>query len=183
MKAVGEALVSAICPDSAVARTASVFGQNVACPDPGPKPQGTGAAAVIDYCLHRLSRGEPPLIWAEHVNMAANPSLATDVADTILTIAHGDHRGTFHSTGQDGVDRFSVARAVAEVFGFDPELVRVATRREMASEIDIASERPSPWDTRVTVASTEARLGRSQLRFREALAEYRRQLADADVPF
>jgi dTDP-4-dehydrorhamnose reductase len=116
------------------------------------------------------------LIWAEHVNMFANPSLVFDVAEAILTIALGDHKGTFHCTGRDGVDRFGLARAVAEVFGYDPGSVRAATRQEMAREIDIASERPAPFDSRVSVASTEKRLQRSQMGLREALTEYRRYL-------
>ena len=183
LKVVGETLVSTICPNSAVARTASVFGLNLACPNYEPQSQGTGTGTIINYCLHRLSRGEPPLIWAEHVNMFANPSLVTDVADAILTIAHGDHRGTFHCTGRDGVDRFDLARTTAEVFGYDPGMVRVATPHEMAREIDIASDRPAPWDSRLSVANTEARLQRSQLGLREALAEYRRHLERVGRPW
>jgi dTDP-4-dehydrorhamnose reductase len=182
MKVVGETLVTSLCPEAAVARTASVFGPNVACPKRELGIQGTGVGTVVDYALRRLSRGERPLIWAEHVNMLANPSLVFDVAEAILAIALGDHQGTFHCTGRDGVDRFELARTVAEVFGYDPGLVRAATRQEMAREIDIASERPAPFDSRVSVTTTEKRLRRSYLGLRDALTEYRRYLERFGMP-
>jgi dTDP-4-dehydrorhamnose reductase len=122
------------------------------------------------------------LIWAEHVNMFANPSLVFDVGDAILAIALADHHGTFHCTGRDSVDRFELARTVADVFGYDPGLVRAATRQEMACEIDLASERPAPFDSRVSVTSTEKRLRRSQLGLRDALIEYWQYLERAGMP-
>lgn len=179
MKAIGETLVSSICPNSAVARAAAVFGVSLAGPVQEAK-QGTGhGGAIVDYCLYRLSRGRPALIWTDYVNTFANPSLVTDVADAILTIAHGEHRGTFHCCGRDGVSRLELAWVLAEVFGYDPRLIRVATPQEIARELDIASERPVPRDSRLSVASTQARLGRTQLGLRKAVVEFRRQLGNA----
>jgi dTDP-4-dehydrorhamnose reductase len=48
MKVVGETLVNTICPDSAVARTASVFGPNAARHSHEFGPQGTGVGTIVD---------------------------------------------------------------------------------------------------------------------------------------
>jgi dTDP-4-dehydrorhamnose reductase len=113
--------------------------------------------------------------WTDHINVLANPSLASDVADALLTIAYQDQWGLFHCCGRDGVSRLKLAQAVAEVFNYDKGLVRPASPEEM-DIIRLRGKLTAPRDSRLKVADSEARLGRINLGLREGLEEYRRQL-------
>jgi dTDP-4-dehydrorhamnose reductase len=175
LKAVGETLVSSLCEDYAIARIAGVYGPNWSYPGYEQKEEGPGFGWLPNYFVYRLSRGQPVTVWTEHLNLLANPSLASDVADALLTIAGQDQRGLFHCCGRDSVSRLELARAVAETFGYDVGLVRAASAQEMDAA-RLRGKLPPPRDSRLQVAGSEARLGRTNLGLREGLAEYRRQL-------
>ena len=180
LKVVCEALVSSICPNFAIARTAGVYGLNPGCPDYEQKRQGTGLGGFVDYCLYQFRQGKEAAVWMEHVNMSANTALVTDVAEAVLALASTDHRGIFHCCGHEGVNRIELAQRVAHVFGYPHELVRVATPLELTAELDVANERPAPVDTRLDVDSTETRLTRKLLTLDESLYRYKEQLQHAD---
>ena len=174
LKVVGETVVSSTCPNYAVARTSGVYGPIWSYPDYEPAEEGSGFGWLANYYVSRLRRGEPVAVWTDHINVRANPSLASDVADAFLTIAHQDQRGTFHCCGRAGASRLELAKAVADAFGYDQDLVRAASPEEM--DLSKVEGPPAPRDSRVDVLSTEARLGRTNVGFREGLAQYRQQL-------
>ena len=174
LKVVGEAVVSSTCPDYAVARTSGVYGPNWSYPDYEPAEEGAGFGWLPNYYVSRLRRGESVAVWTDLINVRANPSLATDVADAFLTIAHQDQRGTFHCCGRDGASRLDLAKAVADAFGYDQDLVREASPEEM--DLSNVAGPPAPRDSRVDVGSTEARLGRTNVGYREGLLQFRQQL-------
>lgn len=175
LKVAGELLVSALCLNSAVVRIAGVYGPNWSDPTYEPREAGVGMGWLANHFVYRLSRGEPVIAWTDHVNVLGNPSLASDVADALLAIAHQDQRGLFHCCGRDNVSRLELAQAVATVFGFDPTLVRAATAEEMDLDL-LAGKLPAPYDSRLRVASSEERLQRTSLGLADGLAEFRRQI-------
>ncbi|MEW5961155.1 MAG: NAD(P)-dependent oxidoreductase [Chloroflexota bacterium] len=175
LKVLGETLVSTLCPNYAIARTAGVYGLNWSDPDHEQKEEGIGFGWLPNYFVYRLSRGEPVAVWTDHVNILATPSLAGDVAEALLTLAYNDQGGIFHCCGREPVSRLELAQAVAEVFGFEPRLVRAALPHEMKVS-GLVGKLTAPHDSRLKVTATETRLGRHHLGVREGLAEYRRQL-------
>lgn len=177
LKVVGETLVSSICPDSAVVRIAGVYGPNWSYPAYEQKEEGIGFGWLPNYFVYRLSHGLPVVVRSTHCNVLANPSLAGDIADALLTIAIHDHRGLFHCCGRDSVSRLELAQAVAQTFGYDAKLVRAATSQE-AEAGPQPGKLPAPTDSRLQVSATEARLGRTNLGLRQGLQEYRRQLQE-----
>lgn len=175
LKVVGETLVSSLCPNYAIARTAGVYGPNWSDPGYEQREAGVGFGWLPNYFVYRLSRGEPVTVWTDYVNTQATPSLASDVAEGLLVLAGSDQQGIFHCCGREEVSRLELAQATAEVFGFDPDLVRAASPAEMEAS-RLTGKLNAPRDSRLQVAATEARLGRRHLNIHEGLAEYRRQL-------
>jgi dTDP-4-dehydrorhamnose reductase len=177
LKVVGETLVSSRCEDYAIVRIAGVYGPNWSYPSHVQTEAGMGFGWLANHYVHRLSQRRRVAVWTDHVNVRASPSLASDVARVLLTLAHGDQQGIFHGCGRDGVSRLDLAQAVAGAFGFDRELVRAATPEEM----DVGHLRgklSAPRDSRLQVAGSEARLNRTNLGLGDGLEEYRRQLQD-----
>jgi len=175
LKVLGETIVSSLCPNYVIARTAGVYGPNWSDPDHAQKEAGVGFGWLPNYFVYRLSRGESVTVWTDYLNLFTSPSLASDVADALLTIAYQDHQGIFHCCGHEGVSRLELAQAVAEVFGYERGLVRAASDEEM-DVAELVGKLLAPRDSRLHVANSETRLGRNYLSLREGLAEYRRQL-------
>jgi dTDP-4-dehydrorhamnose reductase len=177
LKTVGETLVSSRCEDYAIVRIAGVYGPNWSYPSQVQTEAGVGFGWLVNYYAHHLSQGKPVAVWTDHVNVRASPSLASDVADVLLTLACEEQQGIFHGCGRGGVSRLELAQAVAVAFDFDRKLVRAATPEEM----DVGHLRgklSAPRDSRLQVAGTEERLDRINMGSVEGLDEYRRQLQD-----
>ena len=115
------------------------------------------------------------VVWSERHNQFDNPIVATDLADLLLTIATGDHQGTFHTCGRDSVSRLELAQLVAEVFDYDKSSIRPATPEEMDFSL-LEGVLPAPRDTRLQFARSEARLGRPYPSLRDGLRKFRRQV-------
>ena len=174
---VGETLVSSHCKDYAIVRIAGVYGPNWSYPSHMQTEAGLGFGWLANYYVHRLSQGKPVAVWTDYVNVLASPSLASDIAGVLLSLAYGDQQGIFHGCGRDGVSRLELARAVAETFGYDSKLVRAATAEEMDAG-RLRGKLSAPRDSRLRVAESEARLNRTNMGLCEGLEEYRRQLQD-----
>jgi dTDP-4-dehydrorhamnose reductase len=179
LKAVGETLVASLCPDSAVVRIAGVYGPNWSDPTYQPAEVGVGFGWLANYFVYRLSRGQEVAAWTDHVNVWANPSLASDIADALLALAHQGQGGVFHCCGRDSVSRLELALAVADAFGYDRGLVRAATPEEMDAG-RLQGKLTAPRDCRLRVADSEARLNRTNLGLARGLEEFRRQLAEIE---
>ena len=178
MKVVGETLVASLCEDYAVARIAGVYGPNWSFPSYEQTEEDFGFGRLADYLVHRLSRCQPVVIWTKHVNVRANPTLASDIGDAVLTICSQNQKGIFHCCGRDSVTRLELAEAVGEVFDFDKALIQAASEQEMADLGRFEGRRKPPEDTRLEVAYTEARLGRVNAGVYDGLEQFRRQLTE-----
>jgi dTDP-4-dehydrorhamnose reductase len=175
LKVVGETLVASLCPDSAVARAAGVYGINWAEPAYSPQEEPLGLGWLANYCAGRLAQGRTVAPWSDYVNVRGNPTLASDLADVLLELAAKSERGLFHCCGRDSVTRLELAQGVAAAFGFDPALVRAATPEEMDRRL-LAGKLPAPYDSRLQCGQSQERLGRNLLGLPEGLSRFCRQL-------
>jgi dTDP-4-dehydrorhamnose reductase len=175
LKVVGETLVSTLCGDYAIVRIAGVYGVNWSYPFREQKQAGVGFGWLANYYVHRMAQGLPVDVWTDHVNVLANPSLASDVAEILLTVAFQGQQGILHGCGRDGVSRLKLAQAVADRFGYDPGLVRVASPEQMEA-LKPKGMMPAPRDSRLQIAGSESRLNRTVVGITDGLTMYRRQL-------
>jgi dTDP-4-dehydrorhamnose reductase len=175
LKTVEETLVSSLCDDFAIVRIAGVYGVNWSFPFAEQKEAGVGFGWLANYYVRRMGQGEPVHVWTDHVNVLANPSLASDVAEVLLTAACQGQQGILHGCGRDGVSRLELAQAVADQFGYEPGLVREASPAQLES-LRLKPGMPAPRDSRLQVTSSESRLNRANMGLRDGLAEYGRQL-------
>lgn len=159
-KLAGEDAVRAAGPRHLVVR-ANLFGWNAR-----PK-QG-----LAEWVLARLEAGDEVPGFTDVV---FNPLEAGTLAETLLDLAAGPHRGTVNAGAADRVSKYGFARAVAEVFGFDPGRVRAA------SAADVAFRAPRPRDTSMDVSRLAAWLGRTPPTVRAGIERFRRQRDDGSL--
>ena len=174
LKTVGETWVRALCDNHAITRLSGVQGVNWSAPafNLDQSEEGIGFGSLVNHFHYRLSRGLPVAVWSTHFNQLDNPIEASDLADLLLTIATGDHRGVFHTCGRDSVSRLELAQLTADAFGFDRSLVRAATPEEMDPG-RLAGKLTAPRDSRLQFARSAARLGRPYPALWDGLSRFR----------
>jgi dTDP-4-dehydrorhamnose reductase len=92
---------------------------------------GTGfdvRANFVSWVLAQLEKGLPFRVVDDQ---RGNPTMADDLAFGILRMVEKDCRGVYHVSGPESIDRFSFARKIADIFGFDPSLISPTTSREI----------------------------------------------------
>lgn len=150
-KAAAEALVRAALPNTAVARTCLVYGQDWNATPPAPDKRLTDT-------LRRLRAGEPVAAYAEQYR---TPTDVADLAPALLRLVAGDVRGIFHLAGPVRLSRAAFTREAARAFGLDTALV---------------VDQPVPAnplfgnDVGLDIAQTQARLGWAPLTPQAGLA-------------
>jgi dTDP-4-dehydrorhamnose reductase len=177
LKVVGETIVNSIGIDYAIARIAAVYGRNWSFPDWKPKERVTGFGTLPNWMLEALRRGEVVVEWTDHVNIEANPTLASDCADAMMAICVKNLQGTFHCCGRDCCSRVALGRHVARTFGLDESRVRGATQAEMDLS-HMEGRSPLPLRSCLDVSETERRLGRRNLGIEEGFEKWKRQMAE-----
>lgn len=70
-----------------------------------------------------------------------NPSLASDVAESVLRLLQKEEFGIFHVAGNESVSRYDFAVKIAEVFDLDKELI------EEIQTVDLKQAAPRPKDS------------------------------------
>lgn len=175
LKVVGETIVSSCGIDYAVARIAAVYGRNWSFPDWVPRERVTGFGTLPNWYVEALKRGEEIVEWTKYINIEANPTLASDCADAMLTIWDKKKQGIFHCCGREYVSRVELARRVAKVFGFKDAKIREAREDEM----DPSLERyPLPPRSCLDVTQTERILERTNLGVEAGLEVWKREMAE-----
>lgn len=112
----GEQAARAETPSLAIARTAWLYGARTA----------TGAAArnFVAAILGAAERG--PLDVVD--DQVGSPTWTADLAEAVVALAERRVPGTFHVANAGAVSRYDFARAIVELAGRDPGIVRpVAT--------------------------------------------------------
>lgn len=104
-KAAAEAAIRVIVPQShLILRTSWVFG-----PDEAERN-------FVYSTVRRLERGERVVVANDQFGQ---PTYAPDLADAALELVTAGRHGTFHVTGPDRLSKFTFARLVAHIYGFD----------------------------------------------------------------
>jgi len=175
LKVIGETIVNSTGIDYGIARIAAVYGRNWSFPGWTPKEKVTGFGTLANWMLETLLRGEEVVEWTKHVNIQANPTLASDCADAMMTIFTKKEQGIFHCCGRDCCTRVELGGHVARTFDLDVSKVRAATPGEMdLSSMEGSS--PLPLRTYLEVSETEHRLDRENIGIMEGLEEWKHQI-------
>jgi dTDP-4-dehydrorhamnose reductase len=151
-KRCGEEAALVLCPGSAVARVAVVYGGR-----PGAKP--TFATQVVE----KLSRGEKVMAFSDqHVSTTLAASGAAMCLELLLETSYA---GVLHASDEGVLDRVAFAQAVARRFGLSGEIVPVRT-----ADVNLAAPRPLRAGLKVDRAA--ALLRHKPLRLEEALDRF-----------
>ncbi|MBR9974963.1 MAG: SDR family oxidoreductase [Bacteroidetes bacterium] len=133
---------------------------------------GTGydvRSNFVTWVLEQLEKGVPFRVVDDQ---RGNPTLADDLAFGILQLLDRSCSGVYHVSGPESLDRFSFARKIAEIFGFDPALISPTT----SEEIGQSANRP-PDSTFITL-KFEAACGERLSDTARGLGRMRQQLRD-----
>jgi dTDP-4-dehydrorhamnose reductase len=176
LKAASELVVTQRAEHGAVARISAVNGVHWARPET-PRRQDAGFGYLVSGLVASLRAGRPFAVWeSPSINMVATPTLASDAAGLLWTIARHGHEGIFHCCGGETADRATLARRAAEVFELDPELLELGVPYP-----DDPPPAPVPFDTSLDAAATARRLGVVLPGLTELLARMRRELDSVEV--
>lgn len=89
---------------------------------------GVASSNFVAWALGELKAGNELTIVDDQISA---PTYAPDVAAACLRVARRDLTGLYHATGPLSIDRYEFTRALAEEYGFDPELVTPITTAEL----------------------------------------------------
>ena len=71
-----------------------------------------------------------------------SPTYAADLADALVQLAIARGSGMFHLVNEGRASRFTLAREIARLAGFDPELVRPISTTEFLERFPLPARRP-----------------------------------------
>ena len=154
----GEEYVQSLAPDACIARTSVVYGSIPA----------TGKTNFALWLLDKLRRNEEVKIVTDQTN---SPTLNTNLANMILKIVERRLTGIYHLAGATALSRYDFAKALAEEFNLNTQLVKPATSKE------IAWVAKRPRNSSLNVAKATQTLGSKPLKIHEALRKLREELS------
>jgi len=150
------ALTEALGPALLIVRTSWVF---------GPERQGKNFA----YQLARtLSEGRPLVCPSDQVS---SPSYGPDVARAVVQLAEAGRAGLVHVAGPEVLDRVQFARALAESFGLDANLIQGKTTAELGQGA------PRPLQGGLLTPRLDSWLPGVMRHLSQSLSDFRDQLA------
>ena len=172
LKAASELVVAERAGRGAVARIAGVQGVHRARPATL-RVQDEGFGYLVASLVDALRAGEPFTVWeADHINMVATPTLATDVGELIWRLLERGRTGIHHLCGGEHASRAGLAHAAVDVFDLDSDLLRFGPP-------PAAPGVPVPYDTRLDASATAAALGVELPSLRAQLEKLRREFDGA----
>jgi dTDP-4-dehydrorhamnose reductase len=114
-KLAGERFVREICPDSLIARTSVLYGQN-------PVRQN-----FVTWAVDEMKKGNRINIVNDQYT---SPTLSSNLADMILGIR--DQAGVFHTCGSERINRYDFTIKIAKAFSLDESLVNPITSNQLS---------------------------------------------------
>ena len=108
-KLAGE-LAAKVCPDLLIARQSLQYGTTN-------RPE----LSFIHKAIKLLKEGRQ--LEFDNVQMRF-PSLSSDVAKALLELEKRHYKGLIHMSNPKGITRYQMSRAIADVFGFDPDMIK-----------------------------------------------------------
>jgi dTDP-4-dehydrorhamnose reductase len=135
----------------------------------GSRP-ASGKTNFALWLIDMLSKGnEVRLLTDQYVS----PTLNTNLASMILEAIRKGLTGVFHMSGGERISRFDFGIKLAEVFGFNPELIKKANM----SQMNWIAKRPR--DSSLDVSKACGVLKNKPLKVYESLKILKRELEDA----
>ena len=159
---------------AAVARVSAVSGVHW-LRDHTPRVQDGGFGYFVTSAVEALEAGERFEVWeADHINMVASPSLASECAEVMWRIAANEAAvGVFHCCGDGSIGRMDLARMACEVFDLDASLLGSAAPDRSAA--GAVGDFAIPYDTSLEVRRTRDVLGYDPPGVRELLIRFREE--------
>jgi dTDP-4-dehydrorhamnose reductase len=111
---------------------------------------GRHKTGLVDWILQQLAHGRTLPGFTDAI---FSPLLANDLAVALLDLVAYDVSGIFHVVGPEAISKYEFARRVAELFGYDPELVRPSR------VADVTMRAPRPLNTSLDTRKVTALLG------------------------
>jgi dTDP-4-dehydrorhamnose reductase len=171
LKAASELVVRDRAERGTIARISGVQGVHRARPH-APRHQDSGFGYLVASIVEALRAGRPFTVWrSPRINTLATPTLATDAGGLIWRALERGRTGVLHCCGGESADREALARAAAEAFDLDGDLLGFGPPPEHAP-----GPEPVPYDTRLDATATAAALGVRLPDLRTQLARLRAEL-------
>jgi dTDP-4-dehydrorhamnose reductase len=121
---------------------------------------GSANPNFVTWALGELEEENELTIVNDQVSA---PTYAPDLAEACLTLADQSHTGLYHSTGPKSMSRYEFTVTLAEVCGYDPELVKPITTEEFGQEA------PRPTDSTLDSSKLYDAIGQ---KFREPASAF-----------
>lgn len=131
---------------------------------------GVGKNVKSNFALwlyQKLSNGESIKVVTDQIG---NPTYVDDLAFAILKIVEFDKEGIYNVGGKDFVDRYTFAVKLAEIFGFDRELITPVKTSELNQ---IA---PRPLKSGLITLKAESELGLKPYGVEDGIREFKAKL-------
>ncbi|CUT00882.1 dTDP-4-dehydrorhamnose reductase [Candidatus Kryptobacter tengchongensis] len=131
---------------------------------------GVGKNVKSNFALwlyQKLSNGESIRVVTDQIG---NPTYVDDLAFAILKIVEFDKEGIYNVGGKDFVDRYTFAVKLAEIFGFDRELITPVKTSELNR---IA---PRPLKSGLVTLKAESELGLKPYGVEDGIREFKAKL-------
>lgn len=125
---------------------------------------GLESGNFVTWVLGELREGNEVDIVDDQVS---RPTYAPDLARACLELAADESTGLFHATGPRSLSRYEFTTALADVCGFDPELVSPITTEELGQEA------PRPRDSSLTSTKLYEAIGEEFRSPRDGFEEMR----------
>jgi dTDP-4-dehydrorhamnose reductase len=121
-----------------------------------------------------LHQNQPFALWQGDVNMRGNATLATEIGEMLLRIIDRDLSGIFHCCGEESATRLELAKATAQVFELDADLIQPSPPDP--TDPNSLTGIPVPKDTSLDSSSTVRRLAYQPPGLVQSLKMLRQQL-------
>ena len=158
-KLAAEQVVQERCPDAAIARTSTLYGNA-----PGARRNFVG------WLLDQLQGGAKLTVVTDQVS---SPTLADNLAEMLLALSAARASGVYHTVGGEWLSRYELAYAVADCFGYD------ASHIKAGRTADLRQDAPRPAHSGLVAEKIAMDIGVRPLTLREGLLALRGQLAEA----
>ncbi len=162
-KLAGENLAKSQVDNLAILRTQVLYGYG----------KGIKKNFVL-WVLDMLSSGKEFAVVTDQVG---NPTLADELAFAIFKVVKKNTVGLYHVSGFETESRFDFAKQIAEVFGFDPEVIRPTT----SDTLNQKARRPMNSSFICLKAQTD--LGLSMPSVKDSLARMKQQMKHDGMKF
>lgn len=153
----GEREVSRILEDCAIARVSVLYDLN---------PFGH-TTNFVAWVIDNLEQGRPLSLFTDQYR---NATYIKSACDALLAIYKKDEKGIFHVAGRTCENRFDIGIKVAQVFGFDQNLIS----RTVSDDSEWIAKRPMKCC--LSVKKMETRLGVSAMNIVDGLKGMKRDM-------